>query len=183
KERATDLPGEAVAFTETDALIALEVITKRKPQVVVLERLFASTPRGTALINRIKADPSLNASEIRVMAADGDYLRRGRRAPAARPPTAAPAPGEAPTPAPAPAATKASAAPVAAAPVVAVPAPAPAPAAVAAPAVAPLDQRGTRRAPRYKVSGSVEVLVDGSVASLIDLSIMGAQIVSPTILK
>jgi hypothetical protein len=55
----------------------------------------------------------------------------------------------------------------------------------AAPAVAPapLDQRGTRRAPRVRIVDGVEVLVDGNTATLVDLSTVGAQIVSPTILK
>ena len=58
----------------------------------------------------------------------------------------------------------------------------PAPAAPPVPA-APLDQRGTRRAPRFKIVENVEVLVDGNPAVLVDLSVVGAQVVSPTILK
>lgn len=46
-----------------------------------------------------------------------------------------------------------------------------------------LDQRGTRRAPRVRIKDGVEVSVDGNVAALIDLSRVGAQVVSPTILK
>ena len=75
KERASNISGEQLTFTDADALIALEVITKRKPKVVVLETVFASTPRGTALINRIKADPALEHAEIRVLAHDGDEER------------------------------------------------------------------------------------------------------------
>jgi hypothetical protein len=37
---------------------------------VLLERNFAATPRGAALINRIKADPSLGDTQIRVVAND-----------------------------------------------------------------------------------------------------------------
>ena len=46
--------------------------------MVALERLFAATPRGAALINRIKADPALGDTEIRVIAHDSDYSRRPR---------------------------------------------------------------------------------------------------------
>ena len=46
-----------------------------------------------------------------------------------------------------------------------------------------LDQRGTRRAPRVRIKDGVEVSVDGNQAALIDLSKVGAQVVSPTILK
>ena len=153
KERASDLDGELLAFTDADALIALEVITKRRPKVVALERVFAATPRGTALINRIKADPTLDHAEIRVISHDSDYTRVLPRAAAAAVTTSDPAPGNA--------ASGASAAP-------------PPPA---------LDQRGTRRAPRYRIRGQVEILVDGNVATLVDLSSVGAQVVSPTILK
>ena len=46
-----------------------------------------------------------------------------------------------------------------------------------------LDQKGTRRAPRIRIKDGVEVAVDGNPAALIDLSTVGAQVVSPTILK
>ena len=46
-----------------------------------------------------------------------------------------------------------------------------------------LDQRGTRRAPRVRIKDGVDVSVDGNPAALIDLSRVGAQVVSPTILK
>ncbi|HEV3062519.1 MAG TPA: PilZ domain-containing protein [Vicinamibacterales bacterium] len=153
KERASDLDGELLAFTDADALIALEVITKRRPKVVALERVFAATPRGTALVNRIKADPTLDHAEIRVISHDSDYTRVLPRAAAAAATTSDAAPGNA------------------------------APGASAAPPAPALDQRGTRRAPRYRIRGQVEILVDGNVATLVDLSSVGAQVVSPTILK
>ncbi len=46
-----------------------------------------------------------------------------------------------------------------------------------------LDQRGTRRAPRFKIADNTEVLIDGAPAALVDLSLVGAQVVSTTILK
>ena len=65
------------------------------------------------------------------------------------------------------------------------PAPAPVTGAPTAPAAAPapLDQRGTRRAPRFIVTKGIEVTIDGNPAALINLSVVGAQVVSPTILK
>ena len=47
----------------------------------------------------------------------------------------------------------------------------------------PLDQKGTRRAPRIRIKDGVEVAVDGNPAALVDLSAVGAQVVSPTVLK
>jgi hypothetical protein len=142
---------EVLTFADDEALRALEEIIRRKPQVVALERQFAATPRGAALINRIKSDPALSGSELRVVSHDSDYSRVVYRAAAAPGPLVVPgAVEEAPV------------------------------AVVAAPA---LDQRGTRRAPRYKIAGDMSVLLDGNAAKLVDLSAVGAQVISPTILK
>jgi hypothetical protein len=46
-----------------------------------------------------------------------------------------------------------------------------------------LDVRGTRRAPRIRIKDGIEVAVDGNPASLIDLSTVGVQVVSATVLK
>jgi hypothetical protein len=46
-----------------------------------------------------------------------------------------------------------------------------------------LDQKGTRRAPRIRIKDGVEVAVDGNPAALVDLSTVGAQVVSATVLK
>ena len=46
-----------------------------------------------------------------------------------------------------------------------------------------LDQRGTRRAPRTRIKEGVEIAVDGNAAVLVDLSAVGAQVVSATVLK
>src|SRR4029077_19974732 len=72
KDRAAVEGGELLVFTDADALHARAVITKRRAAMVALERAFAATPRGAALINRIKADPSLAHSEIRVVSHDAE---------------------------------------------------------------------------------------------------------------
>ena len=147
KERE-DLGGAQV-FSDVDALRALDVITRQRPEVIALERLFAATSRGAALINRIKADPSLSGCEIRIVAHDSAYSRVSRK------------PGDGPS---------------GATPAAVAEAPPP-------PAAAALDQRGTRRAPRFKIVDGVEVTIDGNPATLVDLSLVGAHVVSPTILK
>ena len=155
KARALDADGELLAFSDTDALRALDVISRRRPRVVALERTFAATPRGAALINRIKADPTLSSSEIRVVSHDVDPRVVSHAVAGDR--SAAPEP-------------------------IGSTAPAPTSAAVIAPAPA-LDKRGTRRAPRYQIAGAVEVIADGNTATLVDLSTMGAHVLSATILK
>jgi hypothetical protein len=46
-----------------------------------------------------------------------------------------------------------------------------------------LDARGTRRAPRVRMSGDTPVAVDGNPAVLVDLSPLGAQVLSRVILR
>src|SRR5688572_20274152 len=84
--------GEVLVFSDNEPLKAVEAITTRKPAVMSLERLFAATSRGAALINRIKADPALSASEIRVVSVDGTYRVSPRRASAMTPSPALAAP-------------------------------------------------------------------------------------------
>ena len=187
KQRAAITDGDVLGFADTDVLRALEAITARKPRMVALERLFAATPRGTALINRIKADPSLVQTEIRVLAHDGDYSRvlpRTGTGSAPAPPgrtsgSAAPDAVEHRTPSPpASALTPDKSEP---------PSPAatlePHPNRAIDPVQIPLDQEGTRRAPRFTMADKVDVLIDGNPATLLDLSTSGAQVISPTILK
>jgi len=64
----------AQAFVDTDAHSALDVITRERPKLIAIERDFASSRRGVALMNRIKADPGLSASEVRIV-----YSRRAPR--------------------------------------------------------------------------------------------------------
>jgi CHASE2 domain-containing sensor protein len=45
------------------------------------------------------------------------------------------------------------------------------------------DLSGTRRAPRIRIVDGVEVLLDGFPARLVDLSTLGAQVASPTVLR
>ena len=46
-----------------------------------------------------------------------------------------------------------------------------------------LDWHGTRRAPRFRVRTGVELQLDGNPAAVIDLSTVGAQVISPTVLR
>jgi PilZ domain-containing protein len=139
KERAAaaGLAGEILSFSDSSTPVALETITKRKPGVIALERSFAATPRGAALITRLKADATLKDSEIRVIAHDSEAARVVPRPPIGGGPAGA----------------------------------------------AALDQRGTRRAPRFKMKGKVDATIDGKPVTVADLSTVGACVVSPTVLK
>ena len=47
----------------------------------------------------------------------------------------------------------------------------------------PLDQHGTRRAPRIEVTDGVEVLVDGNPAALVDISAVSVQVLTSRMLR
>jgi hypothetical protein len=68
-----------LTFEDADVVRALQAIVTHRPSLIVLERRFATTPRGTALIARVKSDSTLDGSEIRVMSHDGHYERTARR--------------------------------------------------------------------------------------------------------
>ena len=140
-----DSGAELHTFTDQEALEALDHIIRTKPRIVALDDDFSATSRGTALINRIKDDPTLNDCEVRVVAYDNSINRVAQ-------------------------VVRRSSKSIAAAVVVDEPKKA-------------LDQRGTRRAPRIRIREKVEVLVDGNAAELIDLSAVGAQVLSPKMLK
>ncbi|MGH9239955.1 MAG: PilZ domain-containing protein [Vicinamibacterales bacterium] len=48
---------------------------------------------------------------------------------------------------------------------------------------APLDRTGTRRAERVAITKSVAVLIDGNPAMLVNISVVGAQVLSPSLLR
>src|SRR5512140_3773774 len=73
---STPLDGDLLAFADSEPIPALQAILEQRPSLIVLERLFAATPRGAALINRIKSDPELATCEVRVMSHTGDYSRQ-----------------------------------------------------------------------------------------------------------
>jgi len=149
---------EALTFSDVEPLQALQAVTERQPRVVVLERLFAATSRGAALINRLKSDPALSEMEIRVLSHSGDYSRVIAR-PAPIPVSAIAGSAAAVSPA-APDITDTQAQPQ-----------------------QPLDWHGTRRSPRYRVRPGIELQLDGNPVSLVDVSIIGAQVLSPGMVR
>src|SRR5215213_74161 len=140
--------GEVLTYPDTEPIQALQTIMEQQPNLVILERLFAATPRGAALINRIKSDPRLAHTEVRVMSHTGDYTRQVVKPTATKTPAAATA--------------GASAAPHASTGSVAT-----------EEAPKALDWHGTRRAPRFRLRGGVEMQLDGNPAAVVDLSTVG----------
>lgn len=151
--------GDLLAFADTEPIQALQAILEQRPGLIVLERLFAATPRGAALINRIKTDPVLGHAEVRVMSHTGDYSRQVAR------PSRMPVPVAEPVGVSGGGGAGASEAP-------------------AEDAAPPrLDWQGTRRAPRFRARHGIEIQLDGNPASVVDVSAVGVQVISPTILR
>jgi hypothetical protein len=130
---------EVAAFPDAEVLRALETISVRRPARVVLDQAFASTSRGAALVNRLRADPALSRVVLEVVAAGASAT-------------------------------------IAAVPVVTATQPAAAPA-------QSLDTRGTRRAPRTTIRDAMDIVVDGAAVRLVNLSVLGAQVLSSGVLK
>lgn len=157
RDRLTD-DGEMLTFADTEPIQALQAILAHRPALIVLERLFAATPRGAALINRIKTDPHLGHAEVRVMSHTGDYTRVVKQASVEAPAAAAVSTVREPlVHVSVPVATEEE--------------------------PRQLDWHGTRRAPRYRIRPGVEIQLDGNAAQLVDLSVIGAQVLSGTILR
>jgi hypothetical protein len=161
-ERLAD-EGEILTFADTEPIQALQTILEQRPRLIVLERLFAATPRGAALINRIKTDPQVSQAEIRVMSHTGDYTRVVSRGAVAEPAVVAP--------------------PVYAGGTESREYESEAPPIALDDTPRQLDWHGTRRAARFRIRQGVEIQLDGNPASLVDLSVMGAQVISATILR
>lgn len=147
--------GDLLTFADTEPIQALQAILEQRPSLIVLERLFAATPRGAALINRIKTDPQLANAEVRVMSHTGDYSRQVVK----------------PSKVDAPASTAGGTGSASTSGVATEEAP------------RSLDWHGTRRAQRHRVRAGVEIQVDGNPASVVDLSTVGVQVLSSTILR
>jgi hypothetical protein len=124
---------QILTFADSEPLRALEAISSQRPPVIALERLFAASPRGAALIARIKADPRLDAIEIRILSHDTTYQRVSRRRSELPPPVIREKPAQT------------------------------------------LD-KGTRRAPRFRMREEAPAALDDRPAVLADLSIFGVQL-------
>ncbi|HSK10518.1 MAG TPA: PilZ domain-containing protein [Vicinamibacterales bacterium] len=66
---------DALTFSDAEPLRAIEAIAAHRPPRILLERLFAASPRGAALIGRIKSDHALDSCQIVIVAHDSDYRR------------------------------------------------------------------------------------------------------------
>ena len=153
------LTGRAMHFTSGNLASATESIRSHQPRLVAIEAPFAQTPAGVAFVERVEA--LAPDSDIRIIVQlEGRWVTAPRQAAPEVEATNLFVPQ-----------TVVFAAPK----VVAPPAPI-----VVAPQVNALN---TRRAPRFLLRSALDAVVENGSASLVDLSIHGAQVVSRPVLR
>jgi hypothetical protein len=151
--QGTPLPGRLMPFASTSLASAIASIRAYRPKTVALEAVFAETPTGVGFIEQV--EPLVRNGILLVVEHDGRWIATPRGNGRSQATTSG---GDSKIVAPTPRQV----------------------AAVAAPAVEPAN---TRRAPRFPVREQLEVLVESGHASLVDLSVLGAQIVSLPVLR
>lgn len=172
------LPGRVLRFVTTNLAAALDGVRASKAGLLAVDAQFAATPEGQAFVERVQklALPDL---EIRLVArVSGVWATtplEGASSLASARATAPPPGGEVPP--------RAATPPAAGPPPLAgprAPAATPVPAATAPPAAVDVKASGlnTRRTPRFIVLDPLEANVDKGKAGLIDVSVMGAQLLS-----
>lgn len=73
KKRLSHEPNVAL-FSDCESLKALEAILAAHPKILALDRTFVATARAAALVARVKAEPQLRATDVRVLAEDESNL-------------------------------------------------------------------------------------------------------------
>lgn len=152
------MPGRAMHFTIGNLASAMESIRAHQPKLVAVDALFAQTPPGVAFVDRVEK-LAIADGDIRLIARlEGRWVTTPRGSGTGK----VVASELAVAAASAPAVVRASA-----------------PAVVAAQMVA----LNTRRAPRFLLRDSLDAVVENGSASLVDISVLGAQVVSQPVLR
>ncbi|MGH9411636.1 MAG: PilZ domain-containing protein [Vicinamibacterales bacterium] len=164
------LPGTTVHFTPGGLGSAMENIRTYRPRIVAIDAIFGQTPTGVAFMDRVDALGIAGSVIKLIVQHDGKWVTASRggvvtaAVSADLPLALMPEPPSVVVPTPQI---------VAAAPNVDAEAEAAAPAAPAS----------TRRAPRFLVQGSLDAALDIGRAKIVDLSVLGAQLVSIPLLR
>lgn len=153
-------------FTPGSVGSAMEAVRNYKPRTIAIDAVFGQTPMGVAFIDRVDA-LGIQGSTIKLIVEhDGRWITAARHgAPTSM--VVVPEPPEPPRV-------------EAPAPIIAAPPP------IAAPIREPgssAGPAGTRRVPRFAMQGAVDALVESGRASVIDMSALGAQLVSVPALR
>jgi len=147
------LPGRMMPFPAASLGSAMESVRAYRPKVVAVDAALAQTPSGIAFLDRVE-QLNIAKSILLLVEHDGRWMTTPRNA-GAQPPASG--------------ARGANGQPAK-------------PAAVVAPAPR-AEVVSTRRVPRFLVRDSLDVVVESGCAHLVDLSVLGAQLVSLPVLR
>jgi hypothetical protein len=164
RERSS-LPGRMMPFPSSSIASALASVRAYRPRVIAIEAAFAETPAGVSFIEQIEPLTRGGSSILLLVEHEDTWV--------ATPHGSGRAPSQ----------SSRAAANTAKPTVVAASKPAAAPASNTIVAATPSVVVSTRRAPRFQVRDQLEVVVESGHASLVDLSVLGAQIVSLPMLR
>jgi hypothetical protein len=154
------LAGRILQFTNRDLSSALEAIRTHEPRMVAIDTVVAPTQQGQGFIKRIE-NLAVPGCAIRlIVRTEGVWTT---------------APLELPSPN-----AGASSAPIAPSAPSASASPSPLRSAIVA---APQAGANTRRAPRFPILDALGAEVEGGQANLINISVLGAQVVSHPVLR
>jgi hypothetical protein len=151
--------GRVMWFNESNLATALDSIRMNHPKIIAVEAAFAQRPHGQVFLSRVE-QMAIRGSAIQlVVRANGGWATTPYNA-------GEPAPAQSQTVG----ATVSTVRPVTG---------------VARPVEVPAQTKAanTRRASRFKVVESLNAVVENGRANLVNISIIGAQVVSPSVIR
>jgi len=148
------IPGRMMPFGSNSLGSAMESVRAYRPKVVALDALVAQTPGGMTFLDRVEQLGIPKCKVLLLVEHDGHWSTVPRNN-AGNLPAARPASGSGTQAAPPK-------------PIVAPP---------------PAEIVSTRRVPRFPVRDSLDVTVESGCAHLVDISVLGAQVVSLPVLR
>jgi PilZ domain-containing protein len=158
------LPGRMMPFSSAGLASAIASIRAYRPRLIAVDALFAETPPGAAFIEQVEPLTRNGGSIMLLVENDGKWVTTPNSAARAltqsQPATALASDSRIVTPSAQAVAAVSNAA-----------------------AAAHAEAVNTRRAPRFLVRDQLDVIVESGHANLIDLSVLGAQIVSLPVLR
>jgi len=160
------LPGRLMPFAGTALASALASIQAYRPRTIAIDAMVAETASGTAFLDQIEPLIRAGSNIVLLVEEEGQWSStphgssvngQGRQKPARTPGASEPR--------------------------IAAPSSQALAAVSKIPAPPPSEPVYTRRAPRFLVRNQLEVIVESGHASLVDMSVLGAQIVSLPVLR
>jgi hypothetical protein len=150
---AMRLPGRIVHFTNSNLALPLEAIRTQQPSVVAIDAVLMQTQQGLGFLKRVEGLAIPGCTIQLIVRNSGTWTTTAHDVPPAK-----------------------DATPVVGAPTLASPS-------RSAIVAAPKTGTNTRRASRFAMASTLDAVVEGGQASLIDISVLGAQLVSQPVLR